>query len=522
MQRTRHDALQLPPFGADSPSLGTTTAPPPGPPHAPHGDGVLETAWRILRRQWFIVLQAVLVTAALAVVFSSTRDKQYTASASLLFGTPSETVLGTGSFVDENRQAATNEALLKLGVVAQSAAALLNGRATPLQIEDAISVVSQPEANLIDVEATTDNRRLSADMANAYSNAFIEFRQRSDRDQIEEAIGLAEQGRAALTDTQRAGPEGEALDQRIQELETAKSLQTGGAELVQTASPPAEPSAPHPVRDGILGAMLGLVFGFGLAAVRERWNRSIKSVDELEAATGWPVLSRVPRSRTLARRGKLAPRSAEAEAFRMLRASLRYFSINTKLRSLLVTSALPGEGKSTTARRLAETMAAMGDRVVLVEADMHRGAGQFSEERPSGLSGALTRLELDEVLLEVPVAGSDEDGARALTILPSGPLPPNPSELLESERMRRIMDDLHAEFDMVIIDSPPLPLLSDAMTLVGQVSGVIVVTAVGKVTHDQITEFANQLWRLRGNVLGTVANFAPGPDRVKGYYGERK
>jgi capsular exopolysaccharide synthesis family protein len=361
-------------------------------------------------------------------------------------------------------------------------------------------------------------------MANAYSNAFIEFRQRSARDQIQEAIDLAEEGRAALTATQRAGAEGEAIDDRIQRLETAKSLQTGGAELVQSASPPSDPSAPHPVRDGILGAMLGLVFGFGLAAVRERWNRSIKTVDELEAATGWPVLARVPRSRTLARRGKLAPRSAEAEAFRMLRASLRYFSINTELRSLLVTSALPGEGKSTTARRLAEAMAGMGDRVVIVEADMHRGAGQFSGERPSGLSGALTRLELDEVLLEVPVTGTaaDEDGARALTILPSGPLPPNPSELLESDRMRRILEELQGEFDMVIVDSPPLPVLSDAMTLVGQVSGVIVVTAIGKATRDQLHEFANQLWRLRGNVLGAVANFAPGADRVKGYYGERK
>jgi capsular exopolysaccharide synthesis family protein len=205
----------------------------------------------------------------------------------------------------------------------------------------------------------------------------------------------------------------------------------------------------------------------------------------------------------------------------MLRASLRYFSINTELRSLLVTSALPGEGKSTTARRLAETMAAMGDRVVLVEADMHRGAAQFAGERPSGLSGALTRLDLEETLLEVPVAMTEEDD-RTLTILPSGPLPPNPSELLESDRMRRILEDLQTEFDMVIVDSPPLPLLSDAMTLVGQVSGVIVVTAMGKVTRDELHDFANQLWRLRANVLGTVANFAPGSDRVKGYYGERR
>jgi capsular exopolysaccharide synthesis family protein len=166
-------------------------------------------------------------------------------------------------------------------------------------------------------------------------------------------------------------------------------------------------------------------------------------------------------------------------------------------------------------------MASMGDRVVLVEADMHRGAAQFAGERPSGLSGALTRLDLEETLLEVPVAVTEDDD-RTLTILPSGPLPPNPSELLESDRMRRILEDLQTEFDMVIVDSPPLPLLSDAMTLVGQVSGIIVVTAMGKVTRDELHDFANQLWRLQANVLGIVANFAPAADRVKGYYGDRR
>jgi len=521
VQQLRHDAVQLPPLGADpghgQPAAGRPGGAPPGRPT----EGALETAWRIFRRHWLIVLQAVVVTAALAVFLSSSREKQYTASASLLFGTAPETILGTGGFVDENRQAATNEGLLKLGVVAESASALLDGRTTPRQVAESVSVVSQPEANLIDVQATTADPALSAAMANAYSRAFIDFRQRSARDQIQDAIDLAEEGRAKLTERQREGAEGEAIDDRIQQLETAKSLQTGGAELVQEASAPTSPSSPHPTRDGILGAMLGLVFGFGLAALRERWNRAITSVDEVEATSGWPVLARVPRSRTLARRGKLGPRSAEAEAFRMLRASLRYFGVNRELRSLLVTSALPGEGKSTTARRLAETMASMGDRVVLVEADMHRGSAQFAGERPSGLSGALTRLELDEVLLEVPVAGTDDDG-RTLTILPSGPLPPNPSELLESDRMRQLLEDLQTEFDMVVVDSPPLPLLSDAMTLVGQVSGVIVVAAIGKVTRDELGDFATQLWRLQANVLGIVANFAPGADRVKGYYSDRR
>jgi non-specific protein-tyrosine kinase len=263
--------------------------------------------------------------------------------------------------------------------------------------------------------------------------------------------------------------------------------------------------------------MLGLIFGFGIAALRERLDRGVKTVDELESTTGWPVLARIPRSRRLARRDLLAPRSAEAEAFRMLRASLRYFSVGgDEVRSLLVTSALPGEGKSTTARGLADTMAAMGARVVLVEADMHRGGGHFGVDLPSGLSGALTGQDLDEVLLEVPVGGNEE--LRVLTVLPSGPLPPNPSELLESRRMHQLMETLQSDFDMVIIDSPPLGLLSDAMTLVRQVSGVVVVAALGKVGRDDVREFSNQLRRLHANVLGAVANFAPGADKAKGYY----
>jgi capsular exopolysaccharide synthesis family protein len=164
-------------------------------------------------------------------------------------------------------------------------------------------------------------------------------------------------------------------------------------------------------------------------------------------------------------------------------------------------------------------MATMGDRVVLLEADMHRhakteaalGAGE------RGLSGYLIGLDLNDVLLEVPVGAPEEN--RTLTLLPSGPLPPNPTELLESDRMHELMDRLEDHFDMVIVDSPPLPVLSDAITLVGHVSGIIVVSAVGVTTTDDIRDVSRLMGLHGGAVLGVVANFAPGADRVKGYYG---
>jgi capsular exopolysaccharide synthesis family protein len=493
------------------------TAPTPQP---PAGDGVLDVAWRILRRRWLVVLATAVLTTLLVVGLSLSQDKKYTAAASLLLGTASENVLNNGGYVDTNRRAATTEQLLELDVVAQATSERINGRLSASNISDSVEIVTDPSADVVQLRATTEDPELSALVATEYGRAFKEFRQTSARSQIQDAIDLAKQGQATMTREQRLGPEGEALRQQINQLETAKFSQTGGVEPVQAAVAPTDASSPKPLRNGILGLVLGGILGFALAALLERSDRGVKTVEELERVSGWPVLARIPSSRSLSRGTDLAPRSVEAEAFRMLRASLRYFSVNTEIRSLLVTSARSGEGKSTTARHLAEAMAAMGDRVVLLEADMHRHAKTEAEvgSGERGLSGYLVGMELNDVLLEVPVGVPDEN--RTLTLLPSGPLPPNPTELLESDRMHELMERLEDHFDMVIVDSPPLPVLSDAITLVGHVSGIIVVTAVGVTTSDDIRDVSRLMGLHGAAVLGVVANFAPGVDRIRGYYGK--
>ena len=213
-----------------------------------------------------------------------------------MFSTGSDSVL-TGTAADPQRVAATNQGLLGLAVVAQDTAVRLGDRLTAGEVSAAVSVASEVDADLVEVEATTTNPRLSAEVANAYANSFIAFRKRSARKQIEEALALAETAQAAMTPEQREGPEGEALRTRINEFETAKSLQTGGAELVQAAATPTEPSSPHPRRDGILGGLLGAIFGFALASIRARRDRAFRNVDELEAVSGLPVLARLPNSR---------------------------------------------------------------------------------------------------------------------------------------------------------------------------------------------------------------------------------
>ncbi len=481
------------------------------------GAGVIDAAWDVVRRRWRVIAATTLLTTALVIGLSLQQTKQYTASSSLLIGTASESVLSTG-YVDRNRLAATQERLLSLDVVAQETAQRLGGRMSPEAIVQTVEIISDPSADVVEVSATTPNPQLSARVATEYARAFKDFRSASAREQIEDAIALSERGFAALTPAEREGPQGAALRDRINQLETAAVSQTGGVEVVEQATPPVTPSSPNVRRNALLGLILGAMLGFGIAALRDRSDRAIRSVEDLERQSGWPVLARVPVSRPIQRGSGLGSRSREAESFRLLRASLRYFEFGSDPPSLLITSARSGEGKSTTSRRLADAMASMGDRVVLVEADMHRRGdhGGRLTDVASGLSGYLIGSDLDDVLVEVPVGVGDVE--RTLTLLPSGPLPPNPSELLESARMDQLMDELREQFDVVIVDSPPLPVLSDAMTLLEHVSGVIVVAAVGVTTREDIDDVRRSMALNGGVVLGIVANFAPEDDRVRNYY----
>jgi capsular exopolysaccharide synthesis family protein len=518
MQRLGSDA---PPF-----SHGSATAPLPRAtgPAADSGsvETLVEAVWRIIRRHVVLILASTFITAAVAYLYSSSKPKQYTATAAVLFRSASDGLLSSGQgYVDPNRQAATNEGLLVLPVVAQRAARLMGGDRDPAAISAAVSVASSRDSDIVDINATTTDPAEAARIANAYGRAFRLFRQESARAEIDSAIALARSAEASLPVAERQGQRGQELRERITQLETAKDLQTGGAEVVQQAAAPSWPSAPTPRRDGILGAILGGLLGFTLAALRERWDRTVKSIEELEQIYNRPILARVPRSRALTGRREVSSRGEEAEVFRGLRSSLRYFNSDGSLRSLMVTSPLPGEGKSTVARQLAITMAAMGDQVVLVEADLHgRGAAQRppGQPEPRGLSEVLIGESLAEALTAVAVPGDDGEAPRRLAVLTAGPVPPNPSELLEGERMREVLRDLEMDYDIVILDTPPLGVLSDALPLAALVSGIVVVGGISTTTRDAARDLTRQLALVDGPFLGVVANFMPVSNRAAGAY----
>lgn len=206
------------------------------------------------------------------------------------------------------------------------------------------------------------------------------------------------------------------------------------------------------------------------------------------------------------------PVGAASEAFRVLRTNLQFMGLDRPLKRILVTSAIPGEGKTTVAANLAVVFAQAGTSVCLVDADLRRPrvAKLFGVENGQGLSNLVVgQGELDQVLQPAPVAG--------LSLLPSGPVPPNPAELLGSVRMGALLEELCDRFDVVVMDSPPVLSVTDAAVLAPKVDGAILVAEAGRVARQQVAQARGALQAVNARVLGTVLTGLQ-PQRREGYY----
>lgn len=480
------------------------------------GDGPLEQALRVLRRRKYVVLVALICVPLAAYVVSSSKESKYTATATLLFESGEE--LGT----EATRDAATNEALAGLPEIAvRTAKDLKQGVSAGLILESIEPGAANEMANLTTISATTTSPQLSATIANAYSKAYIDFRREKAQEQVGAAVSLVENRLEELTPEESAGAKGEKLRERLDELELEQALKTGNTTLVQPAGPPSSPSSPKVKRDVIIGLIVGALLGLALAALLERIDRRVRSIEELEKLFGLPVLARIPRAKSFAdvSLGEML-QAPEAEAFRTLRTNLRYFNVNQENRSILIASPEPSDGKSTVTRGLAGAMAQMGDNVILVEADLRKESSLQPGRIPprQGLSTVLSGGTLDSALTEVPIVDGRSLGDRVLWALPSGPVPPNPSELLESERMRELMGELAKRFEIVIIDSPALGYVSDALSLVPAASEIIAVGGLGKTTRDGIEQFAKHLSLTGQRPIGLVATLTSFDRSQYSYY----
>lgn len=288
--------------------------------------------------------------------------------------------------------------------------------------------------------------------------------------------------------------------------------------VVDGASAPSTVS-PRPLRDLLLGLTAGLLIA-GLGAVlREAMDTSVKSVDTLRDLTGGPVLASVGTQDKAQRQLLREHRSPNTEAYRSLRTNLQFLDVDHPVRVLTVTSSVPGEGKSVTACNLALALADAGKRVVLVDGDL-RCPQVCSYLGCTGRAG-LTSVLIGAALLEEALI---EGRNRLLRIMPSGPIPPNPSELLGSARMAELVERLKQDADIVVIDSPPLLPVTDAAILSNLSDGAILVVRHGQTRREQLARATDQLRAVEARLFGSVLNRVPsrGPDAdpylAYGYY----
>ena len=296
--------------------------------------------------------------------------------------------------------------------------------------------------------------------------------------------------------------------QVIEQLETPRD---GGAFPVKVtvtvpAVEPSSPVTPRPMLNLVLGLALGLGLGAGLALLREQLDTSVRTADDIAAITAAGPLGMVRVDPQASRRPLLAldPNNANAEAYRTIRTNLQFVDVDNPPRRIVVTSAVQGEGKSTTAGNLAVTLAQGGLRVCVVDADLRRPrvAEVFGLEGAVGLSNVLAgQHDMEDVL--VPW----HDGM--LTVLPAGTCPPNPSELLGSQHMQLLLAKLASSFDVLVIDSPPLLPVSDAVILAQATDGALLVVRHGSTGREQVAAAVASLAAVGAPLIGTVMTRVP-------------
>lgn len=315
----------------------------------------------------------------------------------------------------------------------------------------------------------------------------------------------------------------------VEKLETDGGTVPPTVNLVpgESAQLPTGPSSPNTRLALAIGLLAGLAAGIAYAVSRYVFDRRVRSAEAVERETGLSVVGTIPEEKTFTADNRLIPFDggntassknahlyAVSEAVRELRTNIQYLDVDNPPRSIVITSALPGEGKSTTSANLAITLAASGQRVVLIDGDLRRPmvASVFSLIGGAGLTDVLAgRATFADVAQPIGPAGR-------LHVLGSGKIPPNPSEILGSQRMRDLIAELSTDA-VVIIDAPPVIPVTDATVLTRATDGAIVVTTVGKTTLDALSKAQQNLSKAGGRILGVVLNRVPRRGAGAAYYG---
>jgi capsular exopolysaccharide synthesis family protein len=468
----------------------------------------------VVRRRKWVLVQALVVVPLAAVLISLHQSALYSATASDLFNGQSVAASLSGSTdpnagQDPARLLQTQANIATSPIVAALAVKTAHVTESPLAFLKQCAVTAHTDANVLDFACQDGNAKRAQRLATAYAHAFITYRRTLDTSALEKA---RQNYVRRINDLARRGQTGSALYAALvdkeQQLATQKELQSSNVSLARAAGAAVQ-IRPRPVRNAILGLALGAVLGLALAFLLEALDTRVRSTRELERRLGLPLLARVPEPPRWASRSRRLvmvadPAGVDAEAFRVLRTNLDFFNMEHGARTIMVTSAVEQEGKSTTVANLAVALSRAGQRVILVDLDLRRptldGFFQF-EGRPG-----LTDIALGRARLAPPETLDGSQGS--LEVLTSGPLPPDAGEFVSGRQLATILDELRERADIVLIDSPPLLAVGDAIALSAKVDGMIVLTRLGVVRRKTVDELRRVLSTTTAAKIGFVVSGA--------------
>lgn len=504
-------------------------------------------------RAWFPFLVAIVVLASgVAFVVSSQLPKAYEAKATLIVGQSLSAVNPDYSQLQVSQRLSTTYAIvattrpildavitqLDLGVTSDEllqrvrAEAPLDSTILTIVAQDADPARAAAVANALAERLIAASPAVRGSQADIQASIDADLRATqaqisATQARVETLLGLAD--RTAKQEAELATLEGRLVSLRAV-FATLLSSSSGNASsllsVVEPAVPPIAPISPRPLFNTLLAAILGLLIAVGIAYVAEYLIDPIKNSEDVEEVSGLSTLGTIARMKRDGDRSEiyqlaalLYPRSSIAEAYRTLRNNIQFTAVDAPIRTLLVTSANPGEGKTITASNLAVVFAQAGRQVLLVDADLRKPGVHRVFNMPNA-RGLTTLLRSDEVGLDAIAQVTEQGNLRILT---SGPLPPNPAELLGSNRMQAILALLQQSADLVIFDGPPLQAVTDAAILSSFVDGTLFVVDARHSRRRTVRLAREALGRAGANVVGAVLNRIPaGTDSVYSpYYGDQ-
>ena len=483
------------------------------------------------KRFWLLAIVAVVCVAA-AGAYSLSQSKIYQTSARVVLSAQQDAVTTSGVLSDPNAfeaQVGTQVQIVKSPAVKLAADNILGDKASQVI---SVSAAGVTNTRLLEISVQSKSPSIAADAANAYTKAYLDNRTdaavnsvlsignsvQAKQQQLQQQIDELNEQPGGLTDSTvqaRVAALQAQVDQLQNQYTTVQAqatVRSSGADLLANANVPVEPVSPKPIRNMAVALVLGLLLGVGLILLLERLDDRIRTEEDIERfAPGLAQLGSIPRVTDWKDEAEakavtlLEPQSPAAEAYRRLRTSIEFVGLDHPMHVIEVTSATAGEGKSTTVANLATALAWSGKRVIIVAADLRRPRVHdfFGISNAEGFTSILlSGADVTSILQKADI----REGNGTVHVLPTGPLPPNPAELLGGQSVRGLFQLLRQHADYVLIDSPPILPVADPLVLSSYADGIIIVAGADKLRRKQFDRAMTLISQAKAPVVGLVLN----------------